>query len=112
MRRSRTRVLKQREHLATKHQIGSAVVACRHFDIMPAYAAAPSGLKCFQGSFFRRKTSCIMLRRYHTSSVAVRPLVDRENTLSEPRCSREYFANACNFDNVYADGKNHRRYRA
>jgi hypothetical protein len=48
-----------------------------------------------------------MLRGHGAATVAIGALGDGENALSETRCARQRFANARNFDNVYADGNNH-----
>ena len=49
-----------------------------------------------------------MLRGNHSAAVAIGPLGGGKDAFSETRSAREYFANAGNFDNVYADGNNHR----
>ena len=48
-----------------------------------------------------------MLRGHGAAAVAIRALGGGKNALRETRRAREHFANARNFDNVYADGNNH-----
>ena len=52
-----------------------------------------------------------MLRRHDTSAVAVGALRCGVNSLDKTRRAQEHFANARNFDNVYANGNNHKRSR-
>ncbi len=48
-----------------------------------------------------------MLSSHGASAIAVGPLGGSEDALRKARSTREHFANAMNFDNVYADGNNH-----
>ena len=49
-----------------------------------------------------------MLRGHGASALAVGPLGKSENAFRKAWGSPKHFANATNFDNVYADGNNHR----
>lgn len=48
-----------------------------------------------------------MFSGHHTAALAVSSFSLSKDTLRKARRAREYFANAPNFDNVYADGNNH-----
>ena len=48
-----------------------------------------------------------MLRGHSAATIAIGALAEGENALCETRRARQRFANARNFDNVYADGNNH-----
>ena len=52
-----------------------------------------------------------MLRRHRAVTVAIRTLGGGEHALAEARRAQQHFANARNFDNVYADGNDHKRRR-
>ena len=109
MRRRGARSCKKFLHQAVKDKEGRAVFSRRNLDILPANPAAPAGLQSFQHRFFGREASGIMLRGHRAAAVAVRAFSDSENPFSETRRAREHFANASNFDNVYADGNDHGR---
>lgn len=49
-----------------------------------------------------------MLRRYRPAAVAIRALGSSEHSLAKTGRAREHFANTRNFDNVYANGNNHK----
>ena len=84
---------------------------CRNFDILPTDATAPAGLQSFQRGFFCRKARGIMLRGCRAARFAVRALGRREHTLSKTRRARNGLSDAPHFDDVDADGNNHRRGR-
>lgn len=48
-----------------------------------------------------------MLRSYSSAVIAVISFSLRKYFLRKARRTNEHFANARNFDNVYADGNNH-----
>ena len=48
-----------------------------------------------------------MLRSHSTSAIAVISFIFSKYLVRKPRRTREHFANARNFDNVYADGNDH-----
>ena len=49
-----------------------------------------------------------MLRRHRSAAVAIRTLGRGENALAKARRAQQHFANTCNFDNVYANGNDHK----
>ena len=49
-----------------------------------------------------------MLRRHRSAAVAIRALGRSEHALAKARRAREHFANTGNFDNVYANGNDHK----
>ena len=49
-----------------------------------------------------------MLRRYRSAAVAIRALGSSEHALAKARRAQQHFANTCNFDNVYANGNDHK----
>jgi hypothetical protein len=51
-----------------------------------------------------------VLRSHRSTAVAVRPFSNGENSLAKARCAQEHFANPRNFDNVYPNGYDHKRY--
>ena len=77
-------------------------------DILPTNSSAPSSLKSFQRRFFGCKARGIMLRCHSAAAIAVGALGGGENALGETRRAREHFANSRYFDNVYADGNDHK----
>ena len=77
--------------------------------VLPANPASPTSLQGLEHRFFRGKARGIMLRRDGAATVAIGALGGSENTLSKARRAPEHFANALNFDNVYADGNDHGR---
>ena len=91
-----------------QNQIRRAGIVRCDFHVLPTNPATPAGLQGFQRRFFRRKARGIMLRRHHAAAVAIRALSRRENAIAEARRALQYFANAGNFDNVYADGNDHK----
>jgi len=101
--------VENREHLAGEDQVRRAAVLRRHFNVLPTDAASPTSLQRFQSRFFRRKAGGIMLHGHRAAAVAVIALSLRKHTLTETRRAQQHFANARDFDNVYADGNDHER---
>jgi len=52
-----------------------------------------------------------MLRGHGAAAVAIGAFRSRENALGKTRSTREHFANAGDFDNVYANGNDHGNYQ-
>ncbi len=75
---------------------------------LPANPAAPSGLQRFQRRFFCSEARGIMLRRCSSPAVAITAFRQREDALAKARRALQHFANSRNFDNVYADGNDHK----
>jgi len=50
-----------------------------------------------------------MLRGYGAATITIGTLGGREHALTKTRRAQEHFANPSDFDNVYADGDNHKR---
>jgi len=92
-----------------KNQIRSAGIACRYLHVLPANAAPPSCLQSLQHRFFCREARCIMLRGDRAALVAICTFGDREHALAKTRAPHQHFANPRNFDNVYANGDDHKR---
>lgn len=109
MRGVRARRCKQLLHRTVKYQVGSAGIARGDLHVLPANPAAPSSLQCFEHRFFCCKTRGIMLRCNGAAAVAILALSGCENSLAKARRAPQHFANTCNFDNVYADGNDHKR---
>ncbi|MDQ1727964.1 MAG: hypothetical protein QOD33_89 [Pyrinomonadaceae bacterium] len=80
----------------------------RHFHVLPANAATPTRLQCFQGRFFCREARGIMLGRNRATTVAVGAFRGCEHAFAEAWRPQQHFANSRNFDNVYPDGNNHK----
>jgi|GEM_PF-1155633 len=100
-------LIKKLPHLTTENQIRCAVLSRCNFDILPTDSATPASLQRFQCRFFCGETRGIMLCRHRAATVAVVALSLREHSLGKTRRAQEHFANSRDFDNVYADGKNH-----
>ena len=49
-----------------------------------------------------------MLIRNHAAAITVRLLGRGEDAFAETRRALQHFAYACNFDNVYTNGNNHK----
>ena len=111
MSRRRAKLLEKRQHLSTEDQVRRAALPRRDFHVLPANSTTPAGLQCFQGSFFCSEARGIMLRRHYAATVAIYTVGGGENAISEPWRAYEHFANSRDFDNVYANGNNHKRSR-
>ena len=90
---------------------GGAGFFRRDFDVLPTDAAAPAGLQSLERSFFCRKARGIMLRGGRAARFAVRAFGLSEYAFSKPGRARDGLSDAPNFDDVDADGNNHRRGR-
>lgn len=90
-----------------KNQIGRARFARSDFNVLPADSATPARLQRLQHRFFRCKTRGIMLSRNRASTVAICTFSFSENAFAKSFGAQQRFANARNFDNVYADGNDH-----
>ena len=84
---------------------------CSHFDVLPTDATTPAGLQSLQRGFFCRKARGIMLRGGGAPGFAVRAFGFSENTFSKAWRPRNGLGDAPHFDNVDADGNDHRRGR-
>lgn len=82
-----------------------------NFDILPTDATAPAGLQSFQRRFFCRKARGIMLCGRCATRFTVRAFGRSEYTFSKTRCARDGLSDAPHFDDVDADGNDHRRGR-
>ena len=91
-----------------KNQVGRATVAGRDFRILPRNSSSPSGLESFKRRLFCCEARGIMLGGHGTAAIAIGALGRSKNTLGKARRTQKHFANATNFDNVYANGNNHR----
>ena len=89
----------------------SAGLFRRYFDVLPTDATAPAGLQSLQRGFFCRKARGIMLRSRRAARFAVRALGVSENTFSKAWRPRNRLSDAPHFDDVDADGNDHRRGR-
>ena len=81
----------------------------RHFDVLPGDASAPTGLQGLQRRFFCREARGIMLRGHCAARFTVSSLSFGEHAFRKARRALDGFAHAPDFDNVDADGNNHRR---
>ena len=77
--------------------------------VLPGNPTTPTSLQSLERRFFCRKARRIMLRGYSAATVAIGAFGGGENTLGKTRRTHQHFANALNFDNVYADGNDHGR---
>src|SRR6266849_6008255 len=107
MRRRRAALREQLFHWSMQDQERRAALSGSNLDVLPGNAATPAGLQSFQRCFFCRKARGIMLRRHRSATVAIGAFGGSVNTFSKTRRAREHFANASNFDNVYANGNDH-----
>ena len=81
------------------------------FYVLPADSARPAGFKRLERGFFGGEACGIMLCRDRAARVAVGPLARGKNALGKARRARQHFMDATDFDNVYADGNNHGKFR-
>ena len=100
--------LKHFQHLSCEDQIRRAALFRGNLHVLPANSTTPTRLQCFQGGFFCRKARGIMLRRNCAATIAISSLSVSENAFGKARRAQEHFANSRDFDNVYADGNNHK----
>ena len=77
--------------------------------ILPGNPTSPSSSKGFERRFFCGKARRIMLRGHDAATVTIGALSGGENSRGKPLGPQLHFANALNFDNVYADGNDHER---
>jgi len=92
-----------------KDQIRCARFTRANFDVPPSDAIAPTRLECLEGRFFCREARGIMLSGCGAACITVVTLCGSENTIDEPGCPLQHFPNARDFDNVYANGNDHKR---
>ena len=111
MRRGRAETFENGQDLTGEDQKRRAAVSRRDLHVLPTNSPAPTRLQRFQGRFFRGEARGIMLRGHDAAALAVFAFSAREHALGETRRAQQHFANARNFDNVYADGNNHERSR-
>ncbi len=81
----------------------------RNFHVLPTNTATPAGLQRFERRFFCREARCIMLCRHDAARIAVSAFSGCKDAFAETRSAQEHFANSRDFDNVYADGNDHKR---
>jgi hypothetical protein len=93
---------------AVKEEDGRAGFERGDLYVLPRDAARPACLQGFERRFFGGEACGIMLRGDHAARVAVGTLARCEHALGKTRRAPEDFTDAPNFDNVYADGNNHR----
>ena len=91
-----------------KNQVGRATVAGRDFRILPRNSSSPPGLESFERRLFCCEARGVMLCGADTAGIAIGALGRGKNTRGKARRTQQHFANAMNFDNVYANGNNHR----
>ena len=82
-----------------------------HLNVLPTDAAGPTSLQSFQRGFFCREARGIMLRGRGAARFTVGALGGGEYTFSKTRRARDGFSHAPHFDDVDADGNDHRRGR-
>ncbi len=107
MRCGRALLFKEFLYQTVQYQEWSATLPGDNLDVLPADPAPPASVQCFQGRFFGRKASGIMLCGHRATAIAIGSFSGSEYTISEARRAREHFANAGDFDNVYANGNDH-----
>ena len=90
-------------HAAMKEQDWRSRLARGDFDVLPGDAAGPTRLQGFERGLFGGKTRSVMHGRDRAATVAIGALAFRVNALDETRRARDDFAQATNFDDVYAD---------
>lgn len=95
-------------HSGVQNQVWRAGIARAHFHVLPADPAAPAGPERLEHCFFRGKARGIMFRRHRAAALAIRALSGGEDACAKARRALQHFANARNFDNVYADGNDHK----
>ena len=93
-----------------ENQIRRTRFARGHFHILPANPTTPARLQGFQRRFFCSEARGIMLRRHRATTIAIGALGGSEYTFAKAWRALQYFANPRNFDNVYADGNDHKRW--
>jgi len=95
-------------HGAVQNQVRCAGIARADFHILPTNPAAPARAQRFEHRFFRGKARGIMFGRHRATAVAIRALGGGEDACGKARRALQHFANTRNFDNVYADGNDHK----
>lgn len=103
-------LMKELMRLPVNVQDWCARVGVDYFDVMPREAAAPTRAQSFEGGFLGGKARGVVLRGDDfTAPVAVGALALCEHARGKARRAAQDFADARDFDNIYADGNNHRR---
>ncbi len=103
-------LMKESMRLSVNVQSGRACIGVDYFDVVPCEAAAPTRAQSFEGGFLGGEARGVVLRgNLLTAPVAIRAFTHGENTFGKSRRAAQDFADARNFDNIYADGNNHRR---
>ncbi len=91
-----------------EHERGRARFVRDNLNVMPRDATAPAGAERLQRGLFGGEAGSVMLRRRRASGIAVDALIFGEDALAEAWCAPQHFTDARNFDNVDADGNNHK----
>src|SRR5258705_1624801 len=94
-----------------KNQTGSTRFVRGDLYVLPTNPTTPTSLQGFQRRFFCGKARGIMLGRHRAPAVAICALGWSEHTFAKAWRALQHFANACNFDNVYANANDHKRGR-
>ena len=89
----------------------SAGLFRRYFDVLPTDATAPAGLQSLERGFFCCKARGIMLRGGRAARFAVRAFGLSEYAFRKAWRARDGLSDAPHFDDIDADGNNHRRGR-
>jgi len=91
-----------------EHEHGRARFVRDNLNVMPCDAAAPAGAERLQRGLFGGEAGSVVLRRRRAAGIAVETLIFGEDALAEAWCALQDFTDARNFDNVDADGNNHK----
>lgn len=103
-------LMKESMRLSVKVKDGRARVGVDYFDVMPCEAAAPTRAQSFEGGFLGGKARGVVLRGdCFNAPFAVGTLALCEHARGKARRAAQDFVDARDFDNIYADGNNHRR---
>ena len=106
----RAGVLEERARLSVKAKRRRARLICDNFHVLPREAAAPARAERLQRRFFRGEARGIMLRSGDGAApFAVGALCGSEHARDEARRACDSGAYASDFDDVNADGDDHRR---
>ncbi len=79
-----------------------------NLNVVPRDAAAPAGAERLQRGLFGGEADSVVLRRRRAAGIAVETLSFGEDALAKAWCAPQDFTDARNFDNVDADGNDHK----
>ena len=97
-----TRKLEKLAGVRSETQRWRAFFPCDNLNVLPRDAGTPTSFERLHRGFFCGEARRVALSGYRLRHLAVGAFSGRENALAETGSSQQNFADAMNFDDVYA----------